>query len=70
MGVVPGANNEAIAMPITEIITENEFFDYEAKYEGSSEEITPADISDAQRTIMQESGVKAYKLLGCRAWLN
>ena len=70
MGVVPGANNEAIAMPITEIITENEFFDYEAKYEGSSEEITPADISDAQRTIMQESGVKAYKLLGCRGMVR
>ena len=35
---------EIIVLPITEITTENEFFDYEAKYEGKSEEITPAKI--------------------------
>ena len=35
---------EIIVLPITEITTDNEFFDYEAKYEGKSEEITPAQI--------------------------
>ena len=57
-------------MPITEIITENEFFDFEAKYEGASQEITPADISDTQRKSMQEAGVNAYKLLGCRGMVR
>jgi D-alanine-D-alanine ligase len=33
-------------LPITEIVSENEFFDYEAKYLGKSQEITPARISD------------------------
>ena len=36
---------EAIVLPITEIVSENDFFDYEAKYEGKSQEITPARIS-------------------------
>ncbi|MFO7652341.1 MAG: D-alanine--D-alanine ligase, partial [Candidatus Krumholzibacteriia bacterium] len=35
------------ALPVTEIISENEFFDYEAKYLGKSQEITPANISGA-----------------------
>ena len=34
------------SLPITEIVTENEFFDYQAKYEGESEEITPARIRE------------------------
>jgi D-alanine-D-alanine ligase len=33
-------------LPITEIVSENDFFDYEAKYQGKSQEITPARISD------------------------
>ena len=37
-------NERVISLPITEIITENDFFDYEAKYEGKSNEITPARI--------------------------
>ena len=51
-------------MPIANC-NENEFFDYEAKYEGASDEITPADLEEIAEK-MQESGVKAYKLLGCR----
>ena len=38
--------DKIIALPITEIISENNFFDYEAKYEGKSKEITPARIND------------------------
>ena len=35
-----------MALPVTEIVSENDFFDYEAKYAGKSQEITPARISD------------------------
>jgi D-alanine-D-alanine ligase len=35
-----------VVLPITEIVSENDFFDYEAKYQGKSQEITPARISD------------------------
>ncbi|MFT5736732.1 MAG: D-alanine-D-alanine ligase [Maribacter sp.] len=40
---------ETTVLPITEIVTENDFFDYEAKYEGKSQEITPARISKIQK---------------------
>lgn len=39
---------ETTVLPITEIVSENDFFDYEAKYQGKSEEITPARISKLQ----------------------
>ncbi|KAG1650585.1 D-alanine--D-alanine ligase [Nymphon striatum] len=42
-------NGQTKVLPITEIVTENDFFDYEAKYEGKSKEITPARISEAQK---------------------
>jgi D-alanine-D-alanine ligase len=35
-----------VTVPITEIVSDNDFFDYEAKYLGKSQEITPARISD------------------------
>ena len=35
-----------IALPITEVISKKEFFDYEAKYEGASEEVTPAKVDE------------------------
>ena len=41
-------NGKTTVLPITEIVTENDFFDYEAKYEGKSQEITPARISKIQ----------------------
>ena len=70
MGVVPSVDGSPIAMPITEIVTKNVFFDYEAKYEGQSDEITPADISDEQKSKMQEAGIKVYNLLGCRGMVR
>jgi len=54
---------ELIALPITEIIPENEFFDYEAKYQGKSKEITPAEIPDAIRDEAQDKAKKIYRLL-------
>ena len=41
------SKGKIIALPITEIISKNEFFDFEAKYEGASEEITPANVEES-----------------------
>ena len=55
---------ETIVLGITEIIPEKEFFDYEAKYEGASEEITPARIDEETRIKVEEIAKKAYNSLG------
>ena len=57
---------EIIVLPITEIISENEFFDYAAKYENESEEITPADLTDAQTQECQALSKRLYELLDCK----
>ena len=54
-----------VALPITEVVTTNEFFDYNAKYNGEVQEITPARISDATRDAVQVLTLKIYDLLGC-----
>ena len=51
------------ALPITEILTENEFFDYEAKYKGESKEITPARISKKLTIELQKLTKDIYKAL-------
>ncbi len=51
------------AMPITEIVSENDFFDYEAKYLGASLEITPARISETQRKNVDQEARRIYKTL-------
>lgn len=48
---------------ITEIVSKNEFFDYEAKYQGASEEITPARIDEATRLRVEEISKKVYESL-------
>lgn len=54
---------ETKVLPITEIVTENDFFDYEAKYEGKSQEITPARISVAQEKKVTEIAQRVYDIL-------
>lgn len=54
---------EVTALPVTEIVSENEFFDYEAKYLGKSQEITPARISDEQTKQVQEIAKLIYRKL-------
>jgi len=49
------------ALPITEIVTENEFFDYEAKYDGKADEITPARISKSLTVAVQKTTIDIYK---------
>ena len=56
---------EYVALPVIEIITENEFFDYEAKYQGLSREICPAQIPDELRDRIQDVSKKIYAHLGC-----
>ncbi|MBR5274343.1 MAG: D-alanine--D-alanine ligase [Bacteroidales bacterium] len=56
---------ENVALPVIEILTENEFFDYEAKYNGHSKEVCPAQIPDALREEIQETSKKIYAHLGC-----
>tara|TARA_B100001287_G_scaffold106033_1_gene89220 strand:+ start:1740 stop:2687 length:948 start_codon:yes stop_codon:yes gene_type:complete len=53
-------------LPITEIISENEFFDYEAKYNGKSDEVTPADISDKLTTEIKDLTYNIYNTLGMK----
>ena len=57
-------NGETIVLGITEIVSHKEFFDYEAKYEGASEEITPARIDEETRIKVEEIAKKAYNSLG------
>ncbi|WP_073293355.1 D-alanine--D-alanine ligase [Chryseobacterium polytrichastri] len=55
---------ETIVLGITEIVPQNEFFDYEAKYEGASEEITPARIDAETTKRVEEISKRAYDSLG------
>lgn len=55
---------ETIVLGITEIVPQNEFFDYEAKYEGASEEITPARIAAETTKRVEEIAKRAYNSLG------
>jgi len=56
-------NGKIKVLPMTEIVTENDFFDYEAKYLGKSEEITPARISDEIHKKLEKTARKVYKSL-------
>ena len=58
--------NETVVFGITELISENDFFDYDAKYHGQSQEITPANISTVQRKNVSEIAVKIYNKLGIK----
>ncbi len=53
------------ALPVIEIVTENDYFDYDAKYNGHSQEICPAPIDDALRDEIQSVSRKIYRHLGC-----
>lgn len=57
---------QVITLPITEIIPKKEFFDYEAKYEGASDEITPAQVEESIANKVRDEARKAYQLFNCR----
>ena len=52
------------ALPVTEIISENEYFDYDAKYNGKSKEITPADLDDKMTSKIKYITKEIYGILG------
>ncbi|NCC10092.1 MAG: D-alanine--D-alanine ligase [Bacteroidia bacterium] len=56
---------KAVTFPVTEVVTHNEFFDYEAKYNGEVDEITPARISDELTQRVQALTSAIYDILGC-----
>lgn len=53
-------------LPITEVVSENEFFDYDAKYNGQVKEITPARISPELSNRVQQLTSAIYDILGCK----
>ena len=59
-------NGEIIVLPVTEIIPETEFFDFAAKYEGKSQEVTPAEISEVLTLQCQDHSRFLYQFLQCR----
>lgn len=56
---------KAHVFPITEVVSANEFFDYDAKYNGQVQEITPARISEHLATRVKKLTSMIYDILGC-----
>jgi D-alanine-D-alanine ligase len=56
---------EIITLPITEVVTQKDFFDYEAKYEGKSQEITPAQVTESVAQQIRDMAQKAYAVFNC-----
>lgn len=56
-------NGAVTVLPITEIVSETDFFDYQAKYEGKSQEITPARITDQQKNEVSALAKQIYEIL-------
>ena len=60
------SKGEIIPLPITEIISKKDFFDYEAKYLGASEEVTPAKVDELIAEKVREAAVKIYQVFNCK----
>jgi D-alanine-D-alanine ligase len=59
-------SGKVVTLPFTEVITHNEFFDYQAKYEGKSSEVTPAECSEEMAKQIRETAIKVYEVFNCR----
>lgn len=57
---------KTVVFPITEVVPENEFFDFDAKYKGQVQEITPARISETLTARVQKLTAAIYDILGCK----
>ena len=64
------AKGEIIALPITEIVSKNDFFDFEAKYLGASTEITPADIDENIAEQIRTEAIKVYRTFNFRGFIR
>jgi D-alanine-D-alanine ligase len=60
------SKGKIIVLPITEVISQKDFFDYEAKYEGASKEITPAEIDEVVADKIRDAAAKIYRVFNCR----
>ncbi|MDD4608889.1 MAG: D-alanine--D-alanine ligase [Bacteroidaceae bacterium] len=60
-----GVKDKEVVFPITEIVTTNDFFDYDAKYNGQVDEITPARLAPDLTERVQKLTKMIYKILGC-----
>ena len=58
-------HDKSVVLPVTEVVTKNEFFDYDAKYNGQVEEITPARIPEEQAKRAQALTSHIYDILHC-----
>ena len=56
---------KSVVLPVTEVVTTNEFFDYDAKYNGQVQEITPARISPELTAALQKETSRIYDILHC-----
>ena len=56
---------KSVVFPVTEVVTDNEFFDYDAKYNGQVQEITPARISPELSAALQAETSRIYDILHC-----
>ena len=56
---------KSVVFPVTEVVTFNEFFDYDAKYNGQVDEITPARISPELTAALQAETSRIYDILHC-----
>jgi len=65
IGVFKSAG-KIITLPMTEIITDNDFFDYSAKYEGKSKEVTPAEVPEKMAAEIRGAAEKIYKVFNCK----
>ncbi len=57
---------KTVVFPVTEVVPKNEFFDFDAKYKGESDEITPARISEKLTAEVQNLTKNIYGILGCK----
>jgi D-alanine-D-alanine ligase len=60
------SGGETLTLPFTEVITHNEFFDYQAKYEGKSHEVTPAECTEEIAEQVRSTARKVYDVFNCR----
>ena len=58
--------SKVVTLPQVEITTENEYFDYDAKYNGKSNEICPAPVSESERQAISTATAGIYSMLGCK----
>ena len=70
VGCGSGAARKEVVFPLTEVVTKNEFFDFNAKYNGESDEITPARISAELTELIQRKTSRIYDILGAKGLIR